>query len=88
MTRVLKLDQDDPAREFKFDLDYLLSLTSAERYEMMLRRSSDAVERMIHHGHLQPVEVVKRAARPVRRHRRDRVPRTRVHPRDRGRRCI
>ncbi len=71
MTRMLKLDRDDPARELQFDLDYLLSLSSAERYKIMLRQSAHAVELMIRNGHLNPVEIVKRPARPLRRHRRE-----------------
>ncbi len=70
MTRILKLERNDPQRELEFDLDYLLSLTSEERYRLMLRRSTDALERMIRNGHLRPVEIIKRPARPVRRHRR------------------
>ncbi len=82
-TRILKLEQDDPKRELEFELDYLLSLTSEERYRLMLRRSSDAIERMIRNGPLRPVEIVKRPARPVRRGRRQRVSHARLHPHDR-----
>ncbi len=72
MIRILQLDYDDPQREFEFDLDYLLSLTSAERYRLMLKRSRDAIERMIRHGYLKPFEIIERPARPVRPHRRKR----------------
>ncbi len=74
MTRILKLDRDDAHREFEFDLDYLLSLSSRERYRLMLRRSTDALERLIRHGHLKPVEIIKRPARALRHHRRQRIP--------------
>ncbi len=83
---ILKLERDDEEREFEFDLDYLMSLTTPQRYELMFRRSAEAVERMIRHGYINPIEIVKRSARPVRRHRRDRVSDTRVRSHDRGHR--
>ncbi len=84
ITRILKLESDDPEREREFDLEWLLSLTSAERYSLMLRRSTDALERMIRNGHLRPAEIIKRAARPVRRGRRKRLSRPRLRADDRG----
>ena len=79
-TRILILDKHNPKREFEFELEYLMSLTSAQRYEMMLRLSEDALKRMIRHGHLQPVEIIERPARSVRRHRRNGAPRARLRP--------
>ncbi len=78
MIRILKVDRDDPARELGFELDWLLSVTTAERYELMLRRSIDAVQQMIRNRYLQPTQTVKRLARAVRRSRRERVPGTRI----------
>jgi hypothetical protein len=83
MSPVLKLAHDDPQREFEFELAYLMSLTSQQRYALMLRRSMDTMERMIRHGYLQPVEIVKRPARRVRHHRRGGFPRARVRARHR-----
>ncbi len=83
MTRKMKLALDDPQREFEFDLDYLLSLTSAERYAIMLRRSTDALERMIRHGYLPATEIIKRPARPIRRRRSQRVSHSRLSADDR-----
>ncbi len=77
-TRILVLDKHDPEREFEFELDWLMSLTSKQRYEMMLRLSTDALKRMIHDGYLKPVEIVERPARPVRRHRRNGASRARL----------
>jgi hypothetical protein len=37
---VLKLDKDDPDKEIQFEMDFLLSLTTAERFEMMFRASN------------------------------------------------
>lgn len=82
-TRILKLVHDDPEREFEFELEYLMSLTTQQRYKMMFERSREMMERMIRYGHIKPVEIIKRAARPVRRHRRNRVSKARFHARDR-----
>ncbi len=84
MTRILKLERDDAEREAEFDLDYLLSLTRVQRYKIMLRLSTHALERMIRHGYLKPVEIIKRPAHTVRGHRRERFSHTRLRPRNRG----
>lgn len=34
---ILKLAQHDPQRELEFEIDYLLSLTTQQRFEMMLQ---------------------------------------------------
>ena len=34
---MLILDKDDPERESEFELDFMLSLTMAQRYKMMSR---------------------------------------------------
>lgn len=57
---ILKTDGDDEERERRFELDYLLSLTTAERFEMMIRRSDEIKEILIRNGHRIPVEIVKR----------------------------
>jgi len=36
-THILILDKDDPEREFEFEIEFMLSLTPAERYRMMSR---------------------------------------------------
>ncbi len=63
MPRVLKVPQgvssDDD--EIDFELAYQRSLTTAERFQMMLTRSHQIAEELIRRGHRKPVEVVKRA---------------------------
>lgn len=83
MRKILKLERHSPQREFEFDLDYLLSLTSQERFAILLRHSTEAVTRLIEHGYCRPTEIIKRPARPLRHHRRNRVsdPRIRAHDR-------
>lgn len=58
---VLKLDEPDPDRELEFELAWLRSLTTQERFELMFRRSREIAEVMLKHGHRKPVEVIKRA---------------------------
>ena len=47
-------------RELQFELDYQRSLTTAQRFEMMFRKSREMAEELIRRGHRRPVEVVKR----------------------------
>lgn len=60
---ILKLPNDDPEREQEFELQYLLSLTTAERFEMMFRRSREIMQTLIRNGHRKPIETVKRPLR-------------------------
>ena len=38
---VLKLEKDDDRHEIDFELDYLASLTTRQRFEMMAQKSLD-----------------------------------------------
>ena len=57
---LLKLDKDDPERERAFELEYLLSLSTQERFEIMFRRSDEIKRALLRHGHRKPIEIVKR----------------------------
>ena len=57
---ILKSDSDDEELERRFELDYLLSLTTQERVRMMTRKSNDIKEILIRNGHRKSVEIVKR----------------------------
>jgi hypothetical protein len=63
MSPVLKLDPDAPSedRELDFKLAYQGGLTTAERFEMMFRKSRQMMEEMLRRGHRRPAEVTKRA---------------------------
>jgi hypothetical protein len=63
MCPVLKLDPDAPSedRELEFELAYQRSLTTAERFEMMFRKSRQIMEEMLRRGHRRPFEVLKRS---------------------------
>jgi hypothetical protein len=62
MCPVLKLDPDAPSedRELEFELAYQRGLTTAERFEMMFRKSRQIMEEMLRRGHRRPFEVLKR----------------------------
>jgi hypothetical protein len=59
---ILKLDPEATTddRELEFELAYQRGLTTAERFEMMFRRSREMAEALIRRGHRKPVEVSKR----------------------------
>ncbi len=59
---ILKIgaQEQDAARELRFELDYLASLTVQQRFEMMFRRSRHLKEMLLEYGHREPVEIVKR----------------------------
>jgi hypothetical protein len=63
MPPIIKLGQDeqDPDRELEFELDYQLTLTTAQRFEMMLRRSRQLAEELLKRGYRKPVEIIKRS---------------------------
>jgi hypothetical protein len=62
MSPVLKVAPggEDEEREIEFELEYQQSLTTAERYEMMFRRSREMAEELERRGHRKPLEVAKR----------------------------
>jgi hypothetical protein len=47
-------------RELDFELSYLRGLTTAERFELMFRKSHEVAEMLLKHGHRKPVEITKR----------------------------
>jgi len=57
---ILKLETDDPEAELEFELAYLRSLTTQQRFELMFRRSREMAETLQRHGHRKPSEIVKR----------------------------
>ena len=63
MSPILKLDHDDPEKELAFELDYQLSLTTRQRFEMMIQRSNEVKRMLLRYGHQKPVEIVKRECR-------------------------
>ncbi len=62
MTTIIKLapDECDEMRELKIELEYQLSLTTAQRFEMMFNKSREIAEELLKHGHRKPFEIIKR----------------------------
>lgn len=63
MPPILKTDQDNEDLELDFELDYLLSLSAEERFQMMFRKSRELKEMLARYGHRRPFEIVKRPRR-------------------------
>ena len=63
MSSLLKLDPEsaDDDRELEFELRYQRSLTTAQRFQMMLSKSRAMAEQLERLGHRKPAEIVKRA---------------------------
>jgi hypothetical protein len=57
---VLKLEKDDEQREMDFELEYLNSLTTRQRFQMMAQKSREMVLLLKQHGHRKASQVVKR----------------------------
>jgi len=63
MVQVLKVSpgaQSDED-ELAFELAYQRSLSTAQRFEMMLARSRQIAEELIRRGHRKPVAIAKRS---------------------------
>ena len=60
MAPILKFDRSDESRELEFELDYQLSLSVEERFQMMFQKSQEIKEMLIANGHRNPFEIIKR----------------------------
>jgi hypothetical protein len=57
---VLKLEKDDENREIEFELRYLKSLTTRERFLLMQKKSEEMKKMLRKRGHRKSAEIVKR----------------------------
>jgi len=57
---VLKLEKDDEQQEIEFELDYLLSLTTQQRFQMMTQKSREMLLLLRRNEHGKSTQVVKR----------------------------
>ena len=57
---VLKLEKDDENREIEFELCYLKSLTTRERFLLMQKKSEEMKKMLRKRGHRKSAEIVKR----------------------------
>ena len=58
---VLKLEKDDENREIEFELHYLKSLTTKERFLIMQNKSDEMKKMLRKRGYRKPTEIVKRS---------------------------
>jgi hypothetical protein len=56
----LKADKDDEEKELDFELAYQRTLTTAQRFEFMFRKSREIAEVLLKRGHRKPFEIIKR----------------------------
>jgi len=63
MSPITRLDPDeqDEDPELELELDYQSSLTTAQRFEMMLNESQELIVELLKRGDRKPVEIIKRA---------------------------
>lgn len=57
---VLKLEKDDENREIEFELRYLKSLTTKERFLIMQKKSDEMKKMLRPRGYRKSPEIVKR----------------------------
>jgi len=57
---VLLLKEHNEVEEIKFELDYLLSLSIAERFRLMQVKNLEMIRLLEQHGHRRPSEIIKR----------------------------
>ena len=57
---ILKLEKDDERKEIEFELDYLTSLTTQQRFQMMIQKSREMVLLLRRNGHRKSTQIIKR----------------------------
>ena len=57
---VLKLEKDSERQEIEFELDYLASLTTRQRFQMMLQKSREMALLVKRNGRRKSTQVIKR----------------------------
>jgi hypothetical protein len=60
MSRVLKLEKDNQKKELIFELKYLLSLTTRQRFEMMHKKSEEIKNLLGKRGLRKAFQIIKR----------------------------
>lgn len=58
--RILLLKDFDEEKEIEFELGYLLSLSSAQRFSLMMSKSRELKINMINNGHRKTASIIKR----------------------------
>jgi len=60
---VLKLNKHNEKKEIEFELDYLTSLTTQQRFEMMFRKTREMLRLLKRNERKKTTEVIKRKPR-------------------------
>jgi len=60
MKSILKLNRHNPKKEIEFELKYLMSLSTKERFAMMFRKTNEMVNLLKKNGYRKSFEIVKR----------------------------
>lgn len=58
---VLKIEKDDENREIEFELSYLKSLTTRERFMLMQKKSDEMKKILRTRGYRKSPEIIKRS---------------------------
>ena len=57
---VLKLEKDDEQQEIEFELGYLTSLTTQQRFQMMMQKSREMILLLRRNEHRKSTQIIKR----------------------------
>ena len=57
---ILKLDGHNEEKEIEFELDYLTSLTTAERFQIMFQKTEEMLSLLKRNEHRKTTEIIKR----------------------------
>ena len=58
---ILKLNKPDPDKEIEFELNYLKSLTTKQRFQMMFKKTEEIRKLLKNYGHRKTTQIIKRA---------------------------
>lgn len=58
---ILKIEKDDENREIEFELSYLKSLTTRERFMLMQKKSEEIKKTLRSRGYRKSIEIIKRS---------------------------
>ncbi len=60
MEHILKLNKHNPEKEIEFELNYLKSLSTKKRFEMMFKKTKEIVELLERSGYRKSFKIIKR----------------------------
>ena len=60
MSPILKLKRHDEKKEIQFELRFLLSLSTKERFNMMINKSREARKLLGENGYRRTTQIIKR----------------------------